>query len=349
MPTWLRSPHNSGACTTSEEISSSVDERVETALALAERLWLPDVLSQALNTSGLIALAKGRPETAVGLTRHALEVALEHDRPTAALRAYLNLGEALARRDRYEEALVHYDDGLTLARRVGDRVWERFLLVESCYPLLLIGRWDEADTRLAEVTLPELRGTQVLSYLWTFVELQTARGRVPGARAALAFGAQFATSADVQERCGYAGTHATVLVAEGRFDAGLAAAQQALEAVPMLSWSSQPAKAGLVAGVEAALGLGDVDRAEEFIALIDAEPAGAVPMYLRGHASRFRAKVLSALSQDEKAVPRLKSAAATFRELGLPFWTAVAELELGEWFAAHGREQEAAPLLSGRA
>jgi hypothetical protein len=38
---------------------------------------------------------------------------------------------------------------------------------------------------------------------------------------------------------------------------------------------------------------------------------------------------------------------ATFRELGLPFWTAVAELELGEWLAAQGRADEAESLLAG--
>jgi class 3 adenylate cyclase/tetratricopeptide (TPR) repeat protein len=322
------------------------EERVESALSLAERLWLPEVLSQTLNTSGMIASWKGRSETALGLIRHALEVALEHDRPTPALRAYLNLGDTLCRRDRYEEALVHYDDGVALARRVGNRTWERFLLLESAYPLVQIGRWKDADTRLTEFTLPEVGGTQVLSYLFALAELETARGRVADAEAALTFGAQFAKSADVQERAGYAGCQAIVLLAAKRFEEALAAAEQALEAVAVLSWASQPAKQGLVAGVEAALALGDLDRAEDLIARIDVEPQGAAPMYLRAHAARFRAKLFSVLGQDGKVEPRLKSAAATFRELGLPFWTAVAELELGEWLASHSRESEAAPLRS---
>jgi class 3 adenylate cyclase/tetratricopeptide (TPR) repeat protein len=323
------------------------EERNEAALGLAERLWLPEILSQALNTSGLIALWKGRPETALGVTKHALEVALEHDRPKPALRAYVNLADTLCRRDRYDEAFSLYEDGLALARKVGDRVWESFLIVESGYPLLLIGRWKDADARLAEVTLGDLRGTQVLSYLYTFTELETARGRVPDANAALAFGAHLETSADVQERCGYATCRATVFLAQGRFEKALAAAQEALEGIAVLSWSSQPGKAGLVTGVEAALRLGDLDRAAELIALIDAEPAGVVPMYLRGHASRFRAKLSAARGQDDKVVPRLKSAAATFRELYLPFWIAVAELDLGEWFASHGRNSEAVPLIAG--
>jgi hypothetical protein len=147
----------------------------------------------------------------------------------------------------------------------------------------------------------------------------------------------------VQERGGYAACQASVLLAEGRFGEALAAAEQALEAVAVLSWSSQPAKAGLVAGVEAALALGDLARAEALVARIDGEPAGVVPMYLRAHAARFRSK----LSADDRAEPRPKSAVATFRELGVPFWTAVADFELASWLSAHGRPSEAAPLLAG--
>jgi class 3 adenylate cyclase/tetratricopeptide (TPR) repeat protein len=317
------------------------EERIETALSLAERLWLPEIISQALNTSGMIALWKGRLETGLALTRHALEVALEHDRPTAALRAYLNLAETLVRRDRYEEAFARYEEGVALARKVGNRQWEHFLLMEGAFPLLLIGRWQDAMSRLAEVPLSELRGTQILSFLYTFTEVQTARGRVADARAALASGAHLEKSVDVQNSSGYASCSAIVLQAEGRFDEALAAAEQALEAVAVLSWSSQPAKQGFVTGVEAALALGDLDRAEALIAPIDAAPAGIIPMYLRAHAARFRAKLLPG----DKAERRLKSAAATFRELGIPFWTAVADFELASWLSGHGRPNEAAPLL----
>jgi predicted ATPase/class 3 adenylate cyclase len=319
------------------------EERVERGLALAERLWLPEIISQALNTSGLIALWKGRPEAGLALTTHALEVALEHDRPTAALRAYVNLGEALCRRDRYEEAFARYEEGIALARKVGDRQQERWLLLDSTYPLLVIGLWQDASNRLAELPVSELHGTHVLVFLQTFTQLQTERGRLAELEPALAAGAHLAKSADVQESAGYAACQATFLLAQCRFAEALAAAEQALEAVAQLSWASQSSKAGLVAGVEAALAIGDLDRAESLIALIEAEPAGAMPMYLRAHASRFRARVFS----DERAEPRLKSAAATFRELGLSFWTAVADFELASWLTAHGRSGETARLLEG--
>ena len=53
--------------------------RNELALEIAESLELPEVLSHGLNTKALILSARGRPEEAWLLMRHALEVALTHD------------------------------------------------------------------------------------------------------------------------------------------------------------------------------------------------------------------------------------------------------------------------------
>src|SRR6266540_2450114 len=311
-------------------------ERVETALQLAEQLWLPDTLSHALNTMSVIASWRGRPETGLALITHALKVALEHDVSSAALRAHLNLAETLCRRDRYEEALVSYDDGLALARKVGHRNWERFFLVEAAYPLLMAGRWQEASARLIDVPVRDLQGTQVLSYLWAFTELAAARGRVEAAEAALPLGAHFEKSADVQERTGYASCKAVVLRAQGRYGEALAATEDAMEAVDVLSWASQSAKMAFVLGAETALALGDLDRAEQLVSLVEAQPTGGVPLYLRAQSARLRAQLSAARGEERDVEPRLKSAAATFRELGLPFWTAVAELELGDWLAAQG-------------
>ncbi len=59
-------------------------ERTELALRLAEGLQLPEVYSQALNTRSLIISADGRPDEALVLLNHALEVALDHDLGAAA-------------------------------------------------------------------------------------------------------------------------------------------------------------------------------------------------------------------------------------------------------------------------
>src|SRR5207249_3833172 len=56
----------------------SATARIEQALDMAESLWLPEILSQALNTKGIIlATTKGRPEEGLALLRLALQVALD--------------------------------------------------------------------------------------------------------------------------------------------------------------------------------------------------------------------------------------------------------------------------------
>ena len=85
-------------------------------------LWLPEVLSQALNTQGLIASC-ARPLGAVARAASSTRSSSRSSTisPTAALRAYNNLGDLLDRRDRYEEAIEMQQRGIALARKAGDR------------------------------------------------------------------------------------------------------------------------------------------------------------------------------------------------------------------------------------
>ena len=70
-------------------------QRIESALELAEGLALPETFSQALNTKAILLVSHGRMLEGLALLRYALEVALENDKPTAALRAYFNLADSL--------------------------------------------------------------------------------------------------------------------------------------------------------------------------------------------------------------------------------------------------------------
>jgi hypothetical protein len=60
---------------------------------------------------------------------------------------------------------------------------------------------------------------------------------------------------------------------------------------------------------------------------------------------RFRAR-LAALEGDEEEAERLfKRAAGLFRELAIPFYLAVTQLEHAEWLTAERRNGDAAGLL----
>jgi len=60
---------------------------------------------------------------------------------------------------------------------------------------------------------------------------------------------------------------------------------------------------------------------------------------------RFRAGLAERRGDLSAGEEGLKEAAGLFRELAVPFWTAVSELELAESLAEWGRGEEAGPLL----
>src|SRR5205807_6802970 len=103
-----------------------------------------EALSQSLNTKSLMLDAQGRHEEARALLKHALDLALEHDAPHAAFRAFFNLTHSLLEWDRYESSVDLGRRGLALARRIGDRGYELNFLAQIAMAQWITGAWDEA-------------------------------------------------------------------------------------------------------------------------------------------------------------------------------------------------------------
>jgi hypothetical protein len=171
------------------------------------------------------------------------------------------------------------------------------------------------------------------------------RGELQLAERLLERGAAFRDSADQQDRTAYLAAQAVVLGALGRHDEALATASGALADGEPLGPDSQGMKVGLVAGVEAALALGDLDRAEELVAVVEQLRPGQRPPFLDAQASRFRTRLAAARGRSDQVEPGFKASAGLLRELSMPFWLGVVLLEHGEWPAAQDRPDEAAPLL----
>ena len=89
---------------------------------------------------------------------------------------------------------------------------------------------------------------------------------------------------------------------------------------------------------EAALRLGEREKADELIALLEEPPPGKRAPFLEAQARRFRGR----LSGDEA---EFRGAEEILRERRLPFWLAVVQLDHAESLAANGRRGEAGPLL----
>jgi hypothetical protein len=105
-------------------------------------------------------------------------------------------------------------------------------------------------------------------------------------------------------------------------------------------------KEAFVVALECALELGDVERAEKWLGLVEELPPGHSPQFLQAHSSRFRALLAARQTGSKRSDDLFKGAAALFRELAVPFYLAVTQLEHGEWLVAESRAAEAEPLLA---
>ncbi|MFN2628387.1 MAG: AAA family ATPase [Gaiellaceae bacterium] len=320
--------------------------RTEVALEIAEALLLPETIAQALNTKGMILSAGGRRIEGAALIRNALDLALEHDKPSAALRAYYNLADLTAQLDRYQDSNELAQAGLSLARRIGNRYWE-WSFLGFAYPSFALGDWDDVLAR-AE-WLPEEDWSQgriaVATLLTSIVPVNVNRGHLEIARRNTKLFSELETSPDVQEQSQVHFAEAALLFAQGENVHALRSAERALETRHANGIAFEAVKESFVVAVEAALALGEVSRAEELLSIVDALPPGHAPQFLHAQASRFRARLAAARDAADEADRLFRRAAALFRELAFPFYLAMVLLEHAEWLVTQEPREEADPLL----
>ena len=98
--------------------------------------------------------------------------------------------------------------------------------------------------------------------------------------------------------------------------------------------------------IDSALTLGDHETAERLLGRIDELKPGQLPPSLRAQSFRFRARLSAARGEHERAEAGFEAAERIFREFGLVYWLAVAQLEHAEWLSAAGRRPDAEPHLA---
>ncbi len=325
----------------------SAQERIEVAIDVAEALWIPEVFSQALNTKAIILYsALGRRREGFVLLKHALDVALENDIPSAAFRAYFNLADLAAQSDRYQEGQEYVESGLALVRRLGIRDSE-WLFLGQGYSHFCSGAWDEALAMASAIPREKVPGARLAaSCFLLFVPLiHVNRGELAKAEEAFSIFPDVNSSADVQELATHAAGRAVLHVARGEHREALAAAREALNYLEDTGAAAEPSKGAFVSGLDAALALADVDAAEDLLSLIERIPRGKLPHFLQAHDMRFRARLAALRGLMDEVESGFKGGAGLFREIGVPFYMAVTELEHAEWLAEQGRVDDAKPLL----
>jgi class 3 adenylate cyclase/predicted ATPase len=316
--------------------------RVEQAMSMAETLELPEALSQAMNTKAILLLSMSRPQEATLLLQHALEIALENNLGEAAMRAYNNLGSFMNERDKHQEEFEYGSRALDLARKLGNRPWEETALFGVIGPMIYLGRWDEALASLEEgggVPTDTAIGygpeVAMVTYIYVW------RGEVARARDVLtALGAS--DSEDVQVRAAWHISNALVCRAEGKLADALVSAEIAFASRAELGERAPSTKEGFVEACETALAMDDLDKTEELLDIVRAWRPGEVTPFTRTQRRRFEARVEAVRGRDP--TEGLQDAIGSFHEMTMPFWAAVASLELAEWLLSEGRNAEAAPL-----
>ena len=171
------------------------------------------------------------------------------------------------------------------------------------------------------------------------------RGTVDDARRFVDRFRTMESSADLQEQSAYQCAQARVLLAEDDARLALATAEHAFSEHSNLGFAAETVKEAFVVAGEAALELGDRAKLEELLAGVEALPLGRRTRFLRAHTSRFRARLAG--SDDLASAERgFGEAAALLREIGMPFYLAVVQLEHAELLAPNGRSDECRPLLT---
>jgi tetratricopeptide (TPR) repeat protein len=319
--------------------------RIERALEIAEALYLPSVLVDALNTKHLVLHDAGREEEAVALLQHAIEIGRRHDLGLPLNRALYNLGYQMTTRDDFIGAMKADRECLDLARKRGNRVEENHAIGHLIASMVWLGEWDEAETLLSAHD-PAISTHAALDLITHGVPLRVNRGDVEGPRRILDDNAALANSDELQASVGYAFGLSLVLRAEGRPAQALTTIQEVLAHEPRLPVRHPFAKLILVEGVEAALDANDLNAAAEILGEWERlRPVDRTP-FLEAQHARLEARLAARRGTTNPEDSGATRAAAILREHGMQFHLGVTLLEHGEELTDQDRADEARPLLA---
>jgi class 3 adenylate cyclase/tetratricopeptide (TPR) repeat protein len=320
---------------------------IDIALEIGEALVLPDVVSDALNTKALIRDARGGHEEALGLLKHALQIALEHDVAIAAMRAYSNLSYLFSTRDRLADARRYQEEGLALCNRFGFRGQAIFLRAHLEISRFAQGEWSGFDALVDELrasTETAFYGggeglvQPVISYL-------IARGDVAEAAEVCDRFVGDADAGDAQTRAFRLTMRAMLRNGQGRHDEALEFARSALALIDALGSTHNIMTLAFAQGLEAGVASGDLPAADELLQIAEHAPPGGIGPVFRATAARFGAAVAAMRGDRETSAAGFGIAEDLFRELQMPFDLAKILLEHAELLVATGRSGEARPML----
>ncbi|MDX6641215.1 MAG: hypothetical protein QOF12_2226, partial [Solirubrobacteraceae bacterium] len=176
--------------------------------------------------------------------------------------------------------------------------------------------------------------------------LHALRGELGAARAALDRMTGWQQSDDVEVNGEHAAAAISVALAEGRPQDALDIGRRMLgPAIETLGASNEVVRMAWPETLRAALETGQIEEAQALLALLAQRPPGHVPPYLDAQLARGRALIAAAEGRHETVQADFTAAIDGLRELGYPYWLAVAQADLAAWLVGQGQATEATVLL----
>ena len=211
---------------------------------------------------------------------------------------------------------------------------------------LFSGRWSELVQLAAELLEGNQQRPSAADIHYRLCFLHALRGRADAALTSLSAMAEWEHSDNAEELALHGSAVIAVNLAEGHLDLVAQQAPDVLRAsVATIGVANEGLRFGWPDALEAALRLGRLDNARALLALLADQPPGHIPPYLRAQLARGRGLIAAAEGRHEPAESELSDAIARLRELGHPYWRAVAETDLAGWLTTQSRDEEASALL----
>jgi len=319
-------------------------EPIEQALRLAQHYELAEPLASSLLRKADLFSTDGRVEESRLNYEGSLSVARRNGLTRVEMIAENNLAYLCMIYD-LPGAEEHIGAALALTRRWGARPLEASAAANLMYVLAFTGRFEEAYRLGIDVLQTGAGETEESKQLHARLALlDSLCGRAGKARQHLDQAEAYAESDNVEYRAAYAAGESGVCLAEGNFRLALEAAVRAIDEFlgGRLEAANESVRLAFPDAIDAAMAVGDVDEADRLIGTFASRPPGEIPPFLRAQILRAGALVGAARGEDEGVEEGLSAAEEEFSELGYPYWTARAQLDLAEWLSRRDRRDEAA-------
>ena len=239
-----------------------------------------------------------RPHESGALLQEAIRIARAHDLHAAGLRAQFNFS-GLAIEQTASTRRSGPRGGTCIARMRGDRTWETNILGQAAEVLVLQGKWNEATSVLESAIENEAHGFGTALLLLPQVSLLVNRGAIDDAQALMTRNAALRDSSRPPNRGDVPALRSATPPRTGKPEDALVAAGGSIDVWRVLHQPHYSVEA-YVEAVEAALALGDLERAAAFLRELDTLPSIERRPILEAHMPRLRAKVEAGGSDERR-------------------------------------------------